>query len=155
MSCLLSLQLMIMSIHKASRLLSMLSHFMLIADYHDPESNDIPLARTWQKWGYRQTFNTRRTHSKNVDVSRHVLQLPLPNHRSQFLSFEWRCSSSSAVRRCSNYIWEINNSIAKAATDIRGLVVLLNIDIHICNEMINSIHDTLSVMNLWDVADNI
>ena len=31
---------------------------------------------------------------------------------SQAFSEEWRCSWSSAERRCSNYIWVINNSIA-------------------------------------------
>ena len=43
---------------------------------------------------------------------------------SQVLSREWRCSWSSADRRCSNYIWEINNFIAFSdATYIRGLTV--------------------------------
>ena len=32
-----------------------------------------------------------------------------PIHWSQVLSQEWRCSRSSADRRCSNYIWVINN----------------------------------------------
>ena len=31
---------------------------------------------------------------------------------SHIVSWEWRCSWSSADRRCSNYIWVINNSIA-------------------------------------------
>ena len=31
---------------------------------------------------------------------------------SQVLSWEWRCSWSSAERRCSKYIWVINNLIA-------------------------------------------
>ena len=31
---------------------------------------------------------------------------------SQVLIWEWRCSWSSANRRCSNYIWVINNFIA-------------------------------------------
>ena len=45
-------------------------------------------------------------------------------HRSQVLSREWRCSWSSADRRCSNYIWVINNFIAySAAAYIRGLTV--------------------------------
>ena len=35
-----------------------------------------------------------------------------PIHWSQALSREWRCSWSSADRRCSNYIWVINNFIA-------------------------------------------
>ena len=30
-------------------------------------------------------------------------------HWSQVLIWEWRCSWSSADRRCSNYIWVINN----------------------------------------------
>ena len=45
-------------------------------------------------------------------------------HWSQVLSWEWRCSWSSADRRCSNYIWVINNCIAyKGATYIRGFTV--------------------------------
>ena len=32
-----------------------------------------------------------------------------PIYWSLVLSWEWRCSWSSADRRCSNYIWEINN----------------------------------------------
>ena len=35
-----------------------------------------------------------------------------PIHWRQVLSWEWRCSWSSADRRCSNYIWVINNFIA-------------------------------------------
>ena len=47
-----------------------------------------------------------------------------PIHWSQVLSWEWRCSWSSADRRCSNYIWVINNFIANSdATYIRGLTV--------------------------------
>ena len=39
------------------------------------------------------------------------------------LSPEWRCSWSSADRRCSNYIWVVNNFIAyKGATYLRGLL---------------------------------
>ena len=49
-----------------------------------------------------------------------------PIHRSQVLSWEWRCIWSSTDRRCSNYIWVINNFIAyKGVTDIRGLTVFL------------------------------
>ena len=44
---------------------------------------------------------------------------------SQVLSREWRCSWSSANRRCSNYIWVINNLIAYyVAYCIRGLTVM-------------------------------
>ena len=35
-----------------------------------------------------------------------------PIHWSQVLSREWRCSWSSADRRCFNYIWVIHNLIA-------------------------------------------
>ena len=43
---------------------------------------------------------------------------------SQVLSREWRCSWSSADRRCSNFIWVINNSIAhQGASYIRDLTV--------------------------------
>ena len=46
-----------------------------------------------------------------------------PIHWSQVLSRGWRCSWSSADRRCSNYIWVINNFIAWVVTYIRGLTV--------------------------------
>ena len=36
-----------------------------------------------------------------------------PRHRCQVLSREWRCSWSSADRRCSNYIWVIDKFIAR------------------------------------------
>ena len=43
---------------------------------------------------------------------------------SQVLSGEWKCIWSSADRRCSNYIWVINNLIAyKRASYIRDLTV--------------------------------
>ena len=43
---------------------------------------------------------------------------------SQLLSGEWRCSWSSADRRCSNYIWMINSLIAYwSASYIRDLTV--------------------------------
>ena len=45
---------------------------------------------------------------------------------SATLSWEWRCSWSSADRRCSNYIWVINNFIANSgASHIRGLTVCI------------------------------
>ena len=45
---------------------------------------------------------------------------------SQILSGEWRCSWSSADRRCSNYIWVINNLIAcQSASYIKDLTVCL------------------------------
>ena len=45
-----------------------------------------------------------------------------PIHWSQVLNQEWRCSWSSANRRCSDYIWVIKNFIAfPGATYITGL----------------------------------
>ena len=47
-----------------------------------------------------------------------------PIRWSQMLSWEWRCSWSSADRRCSNYIWVINNLNAYySASYIRALTV--------------------------------
>ena len=49
-----------------------------------------------------------------------------PSYWCQVLSREWRCSWSSADRRCSNYIWVINNFINRqCATYIRDLMVCL------------------------------
>ena len=46
-------------------------------------------------------------------------------HWCQVLSWEWRCSWSSADRRCSNYIWVINNFTAyQGATYIKGFTVV-------------------------------
>ena len=67
------------------------------------------------KTSYHKISNIRRTKSENLSYCRLVLQLPLsclwPIHWSQVLSWEWRCSWSSADRWCSNYIWVINNFI--------------------------------------------
>ena len=61
-------------------------------------------------------------------VSHLVLQLSLCNILKPGVSREWRCSWSSADRRCSNYIGMINNFIAyKAATYIRGLTVIRSV----------------------------
>ena len=47
-------------------------------------------------------------------------------HWSQVLSREGRCSWNCADRRCSNYIWVINNLVAgSGATYIRGLMIFL------------------------------
>ena len=71
-----------------------------------------------------QTYHWRGTKLKNLNVSRLVLQLFCPNHWSQVFSREWRCSCSSADRRCCDYIWVINNFIAyQSAPYIRGLTI--------------------------------
>ena len=50
-----------------------------------------------------------------------------PIYWSHVLSLEWRCSWSSADRRCSNYIWVSNNLITNwGATYIRDLTVPLS-----------------------------
>ena len=58
---------------------------------------------------YRQFSIIRCTQSQNNVSSCSCL---CPIHWSQVLSWEWRCSWSSADRRCSNYIWMVNNFIA-------------------------------------------
>ena len=74
---------------------------------------------------YRQVSNIRRTQSQHLKDSRVpscgcFCRIPW----SQMLSREWRCSWSSADRRCSNYIWVINNFIAyKGASYIRDFTV--------------------------------
>ena len=69
---------------------------------------------------YRQTSSISRTKSENLNV----FVSSLPDHWSQVLSREWRCSWSSADR-LSNSIWVINNFNAYwSATYIRGLTVV-------------------------------
>ena len=71
---------------------------------------------------YRQIYNIRRTKSQNLNLSRLVLQLYCLIIET---SKEWRCSWSSADRRCSNYIWVINNFIVhKGASYVRGFTVV-------------------------------
>ena len=49
-----------------------------------------------------------------------------PIQWSQVLSREWRCSWSSADRRCSNYIWVVDYFIAyQSASYIRDFTVLV------------------------------
>ena len=50
---------------------------------------------------YHKFSNIRCTKSQTLNVSCPILQLSLLNHWSQVLSWEWRCSWSSANRRCS------------------------------------------------------
>ena len=49
-----------------------------------------------------------------------------PIQWNHVLSWEWRCSWSSADRRCSNYICVINNLVShKGASNIRDLMVAI------------------------------
>ena len=58
---------------------------------------------------YRQISTMRPTKFPNINVSPVVFHLSLPN---TVLSGEWRCSCSSADRRCFCYIWVINKFVA-------------------------------------------
>ena len=91
---------------------------------------------------YRKNTNCTKAISVAVIIStvKSLLYVP-PNHKTkmllvsscsslcviywiQVLSREWRCSWNSADRRCSNYIWVMNNFIdSSGATYIRNLTV--------------------------------
>ena len=64
------------------------------------------------KYVYRKISNIRRTKSQTLNASRLGLQLSLRNILKPSVKWEWRCSWSSTDRRCSNYIWVINNYVA-------------------------------------------
>ena len=71
---------------------------------------------------YHQTSNIRDQRKKMFLVLSCSCLCPI--HWSQVLSQEWRCSWSSADRRCSNYIWVINSFIAYWGVPcIRGLIL--------------------------------
>ena len=73
---------------------------------------------------YCEFSNIRRTKSKNSNASQMACSCLRATYWSHVLSGEWRCSWSSADRRCSNYIWLNNNLIAyKGASYIRDLTV--------------------------------
>ena len=61
---------------------------------------------------YNHTSYISHTKSQNLNISCLVLQCLCAIYWSQVLSPEWRCSWSSANRRCSNYIWMSNKFIA-------------------------------------------
>ena len=74
-----------------------------------------------------QISKLRCLKSKNLNVSHLILQASLRNLLKPGVSRKWRCSWSSADRRCSNYIRVINNfSAQQGATYIRGLMVYLD-----------------------------
>ena len=80
---------------------------------------------------YRETSSISRTKSQNVNVSNLVLQLSLLNPLKPGVKSSRRCIGSSADRRCSNYIWVIDNFIAyQGATYIRGSTVFFLLDLH-------------------------
>ena len=71
---------------------------------------------------YRQISDIRRTKYQNLNYLVSSCSCLCAIYWSHVLSWVWRCSWSSAARRCSNYIWVINNLIAhKGVTYIRDL----------------------------------
>ena len=76
---------------------------------------------------YRKISNIKRIKSQNLKTLISFCNCLCPIHWSQLLSREWRCSWSSADRRCSNYIWVINSFIAQSGGYyIRCLTVNIN-----------------------------
>ena len=83
---------------------------------------------SWYIQIHHKISNTSRTNSPNSNVSRLVWSCICPSYWCQVLRREWRCSWSSAERRCSNYIWVIDKSIARyGASYIRDLTVHLHV----------------------------
>ena len=69
-----------------------------------------------------------------------------PIHWNPVLSRAWRCSWSSTDRRCSNYIWVINNFIAYQGADyIRGFTVIRAVKL--------AFHGILQVFHVIRVGD--
>ena len=77
-----------------------------------------------QGYKYSKISNISRTKFQNLNVQVLVAACSClcAIYWSHVLSGEWRCSWSSSDRRCSNYIWVINNLIADwSAACIREL----------------------------------
>ena len=75
----------------------------------------------------------------------------LPIQWNRVFSREWRCSGSSADRRCSNYVWVIDNFIAsEGASYIRDLTVCFDDHwlFHYLDYII--VHINLHSNLLWD-----
>ena len=73
---------------------------------------------------YRQMSNIRAPNLKTWMFLVSSSSCLCPVYWCHLSSWEWRCSWSSADRRCSNYIWVINNLIAhQCAPYIRELTV--------------------------------
>ena len=86
----------------------------------------------WLKTGmkYHKTSSISHTKSQNLNVSCILLQSSLLNPLKPGVKLRWRCSWSSTDRRCSNYIWVINNFIAYIAAYIRGFTVMSICHLH-------------------------
>ena len=67
----------------------------------------------WQReWTYRKVSNIRCTNVNTLMFFVSACSCRCAITWSQLLSGEWRCSWSSADRRCSSYVWVISNLIA-------------------------------------------
>ena len=105
----------------------------------------------WPLWCWNQNnlindkiSNIRRSKSPNLNVSRLVLQLYLAKPMKSVLSRKWRCSWSSADRRCSHYIWVIDNFIVyKGASYIRDLTVTMSMPWLLIPWFIASLHQAI------------
>ena len=91
-------------------------------------------------WFLRNSLAPERCGSSSATTVKSLIEVA-PNHKtymflvsscsclcaiyqSHVSSWEWRCSRSNADRRCSNYIWVINNLISyKGMTYIRDMKV--------------------------------
>ena len=67
---------------------------------------------------YRKTSSISRTKSQHLNVSLSSCSCLRSIHWSQVLNWEWRCSWSSADRRCSNYIWVIKKFYSLLRCDL-------------------------------------
>ena len=77
---------------------------------------------------YRKSSSINRTKSQHLRFLVSSCNCLFPIHRSQVLSREWRCIWSSADRRCSNYIWVINNLLPTKVWLIVEVLLYLTLD---------------------------
>ena len=91
-------------------------------------STYIPDKRLTHTLNYHQTPSISPLNSKTWMYLVSSYSWLCPIHWSKALSREWRCIWSIANRRCSNYIWVINNIIAyQSVAYIRGLMVFVEV----------------------------
>ena len=88
------------------------------------------------------TSNISHTYSPNLMFLILSGSCFCPIHWSQVLSWEWRCSWSSADRRCSNYIWVIDHFIAYQVT-------IYMIGLTVCSLLYCKNYKSIQVMFLY------
>ena len=94
------------------------NHMMIVAVGNHTMITPVPVKQPWRS--YRQISNITRSTSQNLNVFRLVLQLSLCNPLKQGVKSIMKMLLD---RRCSKYIWVINNFIALGAPYIKGLTV--------------------------------